>query len=110
MIVLLNYANLLQYSPRGTSDIEQKSRKITNSIKGGRISKYAPRIHEIISEHQEYLADFLNDEITLIPIPRSSPIRESDLWPAHEIAKMFASFNLGSISTCLIRSEEIRKS
>ncbi len=109
MIHSINYANLLQYSPKGISKISDKSRDVKNAIKGGRISKFAHRIHEIISEHHEYLIDFLNEGVTLIPMPRSSPIRESDLWPAHEIAKMLGSFNFGSVSTCLFRSEAIRK-
>ncbi|HEY1871037.1 MAG TPA: phosphoribosyltransferase [Chitinophagaceae bacterium] len=110
MLDQLVFANLLQYSPRGVSDISKKSRNITDSIKGGRISNFAPKINEIILEHKELLRDFLNEEVTLIPMPRSSPIRESDLWPAHEISKMLASFNFGTVSTCLIRSNAIRKS
>jgi predicted amidophosphoribosyltransferase len=110
MLDLLNFANLLQYSPRGSSDISKRSKKVTDAIKGGRINEHAPRFKEIISEHSEFLKEFLNKEVTLIPMPRSSPTRESDLWPAYEIAKMLASFNLGNVSTCLKRSYAIRKS
>jgi predicted amidophosphoribosyltransferase len=110
MLDLVHYANLFQYSPRGTSDISKKSRIVTDAIKAGRINRYAPRIAEILAEHQEDLSTFLNRDVTLIPMPRSSLTRESDLWPALEIAKMLASLGLGSVSTCLFRNKEIRKS
>jgi hypothetical protein len=110
MIHSVNYANILQYSPRGASDNSKKSKNVVGAIKGGRIGGYTNRISELISEHQGDLANFLNKDITLIPIPRSSPIRESDLWPALEIAKMLASLNVGNVSTCLFRTKAIRKS
>jgi hypothetical protein len=90
MLNSVDYATILQYSPRGTSEISIKSRKLKDAIKGGRIENLKNRISEVISENNNKLKDFLNEGVTLIPIPRSSPIRESDLWPAFEIAKMLS--------------------
>jgi len=110
MLYEVKYAALLQYSPRGNSVISVKSRKIRDQIKGGRIAPLGRSIVDIINENNEGLKEFLNNEVTLVPVPRSSPIRESDLWPAYEVAKLLASAKMGAISTCLYRSYPIKKS
>lgn len=110
MLDVVEYATLLQYSPRGNSEISRQSRTVTGMVKGGRISGYKKRISEIVKEYHEILSPFLNENVTLIPVPRSSPIREMDLWPAHEVCKLLASLNLGTIGTCLVRREAIKKS
>lgn len=110
MLDSVDFATMLQYSPRGNAEISRNSRTVTGMVKGGRIEGYKKRISEIVAENQELLAPFLNENITLVPTPRSSPIRDTDLWPAHEVCKLLASLNLGNIATCLIRREAIRKS
>lgn len=110
MLESLDYVNLFQYSPRGTTEVSKLSRNVKAAIKGGRIEQLRPRISKIIMENQDELADFLNENVTIIPVPRSSPIKESDLWPANEIAKLLASLDCGIVSTCLYRNEAIRKS
>jgi pyrimidine operon attenuation protein/uracil phosphoribosyltransferase len=110
MLDSVDYATLLQYSPRGKLEKSVTSRKVKDAIKAGRIEKFKHRISQLITEHQELLSPFLGPEITLVPAPRSSITRENDLWPALEVCKLLASLNLGTISTCLIRREAIRKS
>lgn len=110
MLDSIEYATLLQYSPRGTSETCAKSRKVKDSIKAGRIENFRSRLSQIIAENKDELQPFLHDEITLVPMPRSSPTRESDLWPALEIAKMVASLHFGTVASCLIRTAAIRKS
>lgn len=110
MLDSVDYASLLQYSPRGTSDTCKNSRKVKDTIKAGRIEVYRKRISEIVSANQEILGPFLNDHVTLVPIPRSSPIQEGALWPAIEICKLLASLNLGTTAACLLRHEAIKKS
>lgn len=106
----VEYATLLQYSPRGKAQVSVRSQKVTGAIKGGRLEKYKARIIEIISENQNTLGPFLNQDVTLVPAPRSSPIRDFDLWPSLEIAKLLEAFKLGKVSTCLFRSHAIKKS
>lgn len=110
MLDIVDYATLLQYSPRGTSETARKSQAVTGTIKAGRIETYRKRVSQIIIDNQEDLEPFLNPEVTLVPVPRSSPIKADALWPSFEICKLLASLNLGTISTCLIRKEAIRKS
>jgi hypothetical protein len=110
MLSSVDYATLLQYSPRGKSKPSKDSRKVRDTIKGGRLAPYRIRISEIIAEHKGKLHPFLNSEVTLVPAPRSSITREGDLIPALEICKLLASLNLGIIAPCLFRREAIRKS
>lgn len=110
MLDSVDYASLLQYSPRGTSGTCKNSRKIKDTIKAGRIDVYRNRISVIINENKEMLAPFLNEGVTLVPAPRSSPIQEGALWPALEICKLLSSLNLGVTAACLLRREAIRKS
>jgi hypothetical protein len=110
MLNSVDYASLFQYSPRGVSDTCKKSRSLKDAIKAGRIESYRQLISEIISKNQQQLAVFLNEEVSLVPAPRSSPLPENALWPALEICKVLSSLNLGSIGTCLMRKEAIRKS
>ena len=110
MLDSVDYETLLQYSPKSASEISKKSREVRDAVKGGRIEYLKNRVAEIISENTASLKDFLNNQVTLVPVPRSSPIRDADLWPAFEIAKMLSSLNLGTIETCLKRDKAVRKS
>jgi pyrimidine operon attenuation protein/uracil phosphoribosyltransferase len=111
MLNSIDYATLLQYSPRGKTDISKQSRVVKDRIKAGRIDgNFATRISDIIEDNKAILESFLNENVTLVAAPRSSLIRATDLWPAHEICKLLSSLNLGTISTCLIRTKAIRKS
>jgi hypothetical protein len=111
MLPFIDCTTLLQYSPRGTSEISVRSREVRDAIKGGRISaEYQDRFAAIISENQEKLGAFLHTDVTLVPLPRSSPRRASDLWPSLEIANMLASLKLGTVAPCLIRQTAVKKS
>jgi hypothetical protein len=110
MLDSVDYANLLQYSPRGKSEKSEKSRQVVGTIKAGRIEQYRKRISQITTQNQEQLSDFLNENVTLVPAPRSSIVRDTDLWPALEICKLLTSLKLGIVAPCLIRHEAIRKS
>lgn len=110
MLNSVDYASLLQYSPRGKSNISITSRRVKDNIKAGRIEKFKIRLSEIIEDNKEELYPFLNSNVTLVAAPRSSLIRSSDLWPALEICKLLESLNLGIMSSCLIRKQAIKKS
>lgn len=94
MLDVVDYASLLQYSPRGSSEIAVKSRKVKNNIKAGRIEVFRKRIAEIINDNSAKLSPFLGEEITLVPAPRSSPIKPDALWPAMEVCKLFGFIKL----------------
>lgn len=111
MLKSIDYATLLQYSPKGTSYVSKNSQAVKEEIKAGRIEdKFMREIFQMISENEKHLSPFLNRDATLVPVPRSSKIQDGDLWPALEIVKMLSSFSLGIPTPCLIRSHAIRKS
>lgn len=110
MLDAIDYATILQYSPRGKSEKSVKSRTVKDTIKAGRIGQYKKRVSQIITDNQDQLSPFLNKDVTLVPAPRSSITRESDLWPALEICKLLASLELGIVAPCLIRHQAVRKS
>jgi hypothetical protein len=110
MLPSIEYATLLQYSPKGDSNLSQRSRDVRDAIKAGRMELMKGRMGEIIAEHRHQLGPFLNKDVTLVPIPRSSPIRKASLWPALEIANLLADLGLGTVATCLVRNTAVKKS
>jgi hypothetical protein len=109
MLRSIDFATLLQYSPKGESDAAKKFRLVRDDVKAGRIDHMKERIRERIMEYHALLDPFLNAGVTLIPIPRSSPIRKASLWPSLEIAKMLSGFGRGTIATCLTRQTPVKK-
>jgi hypothetical protein len=110
MLPSVDFTSLFQYSPRGGSRISQQSRDVTGAVKGGRIVQFRNIIQEMIDKNLENIQPFLNQNVTLVPAPRSSLIRDTDLWPALEIARVLASMDLGNIIPCLTRTRAIKKS
>lgn len=74
MLSTIDYASLLQYSPRGMLEVSATTRKVKNIIKAGRIEaeNFTTRISEIFTQYQVQLRPFLNPAVTLVPAPRSS--------------------------------------
>lgn len=98
----LEYFTFLVYTPRGTSPNAELSRKIVGQLKKG-----SPEVSRILADKikadKTYESFFEN--ATLIPIPRSTPLKEGVLFPAKIIAETLISEGLGiNISTCLKRS------
>jgi|HubBroStandDraft_1064217.scaffolds.fasta_scaffold29416_2 hypothetical protein len=110
MLPSIEYATLLQYSPDGDSEASQGSRRWRDAVKGGRIEAMRRGVAAIVAGHQQALEPFLNEHVTLVPMPRSSPIRTGDLWPTLELANMLAGLGLGTVAPCLERQSPVRKS
>lgn len=109
---IITYGSLLDYSPKGSSEIAQKSRQVCGQIKAGR-PLYLNRVCEVILQNQDarVLDDILNEEVTLVPIPRSAPLTEGALWPSMVIAEKLLQNGLGHEVLPLIeRISPIRKS
>ena len=110
MIPSVEYATLFQYSPRGHSEMAIRSRNLKDAIKGGNIEILRNLIFRVISEKKDAISNFLHKNVTLIPVPRSSPLRPSSLWPSLEIANLLAALQLGIVAPCLKRRYRINPS
>src|SRR5262245_21590754 len=74
----LRFAALLQYSPDGQTAISEQSREHTRQIKRGspaHIERIGLRCEEWAAKTQ--LAAFFGETITLVPVPRSKPFKDS---------------------------------
>lgn len=103
----LEFASLLQYEPRGHSQIAAKSRRVCYAIKKDRFvgdknvidtlaERLARRLGESpLDERYEPLAPYFDSQTVLVPTPRSTPIVKGGLWPALRICNAFLSAGLG---------------
>ena len=116
----VTFGSFLVYSPRGESEISKRSRRVVESVKydkylnveGTRvpaIDHSAARLREEIPGTD--LEHFLDPSVTLVPAPRSSPLKPKSLSPPQRICEALCAKGLGGdISTCLERVEAVTKS
>lgn len=101
------FATLLIYSPRGTSASAILSKKWLGQCKRGdpEFSRIvATRIHAL--NKQKYF-----NGATLIPIPRSSPVKPGSVFPSKVIAETLIENKIGeSLIECLKRTNAVPKS
>lgn len=57
-----------------------------------------------------YFSDFFPKDVILVPMPRSSPIKKGQLWPAYQIAKAMEDEGLGVVEPLIQRVSPIQKS
>lgn len=114
----LPFASLLQYAPRGQSELSKLSRAVTYGIKqdgrvmGHRIIDFsALRLAQVIGLYP-FLADYFNGSVTLVPVPRSSPLVKPDaLWPPLRICQAILAQRLAvDVLPCLERTISVKKS
>lgn len=109
----LPYSALTTYSPRGQSEVSQKSRILRNQVKAGR-DDALNRAAEIIRDREEIaalLSEFLNPSTVLVPVPRSSLQVPGGLWPSLKIAQALQNAGLVThIEPCLKRIKALPKS
>jgi hypothetical protein len=114
----LAFASLLQYAPRGQSETSAHSRDVTYKIKqDGYLGRFriidfsAERLAGEIAIHS-FLGDYFNPSVSLVPVPRSSPLVKLDaLWPSLRICQAILAQGLGAdVIPCLDRTYAVRKS
>lgn len=113
MLSSIPYATFSNYSPRGTSELSRRSQRIKDAVK-------AANSHTIQSSFRYFDAQevdtnsfrqFLGNNETLVPVPRSSPLQEGSLWPSLVIAEIFMEGGYGGvILPCVSRITAVRKS
>lgn len=104
------FASLLVYSVSGTSDVSRLSRaQVRDPLKSGDRTTLA-RVAQRVDEGLETFGDFFGPDVGLVPMPRSSPIRQEDLWPSRLICNALLERGLaGSVHECITRTREVAK-
>ena len=90
-----------------------KSRKLCGLVKNAnrRTLDSAITILERRDPGIEVLDDFLNDSVTLVPVPRSAPLVDGALWPSEVVAETLQAHGFGeAVLPCISRVTPVRKS
>lgn len=105
------YATFANYSPRGTGEPSQRSRTICGALKAGRVSQIERAIPRLTEPAAAVLQPFLNPSVTLVPVPRSAPLREDALWPSQVICEvLLAAGYAGGVEPLIERVTAVPKS
>lgn len=85
---LLPFAACYVYSPKGESDVSQRSRQLCARAKSGStkwLRSYAATVHQE-AFHGQTFREFFADPGMLIPIPDFRPPGQATLWAARRLA------------------------
>ena len=115
----LDFGSFLIYSPRGTGETSVRSREIIGHVKNDGPGPFPPermidfavrRLAEELAGSP--LASFLPPGATLVPVPRSAPIKDAHaLWVPRRLADGLVSRGIGAaVQPLLIRTSAVRKS
>jgi predicted amidophosphoribosyltransferase len=84
----LPFATCYVYSPKGESDVSQRSRQLCARVKSGStkwLRSYAAAVHrEVVHAHR--FLEFFGDHPVLVPIPEYRPLGHTTFWAARRIA------------------------
>jgi hypothetical protein len=68
------------------------------------------RVAQRIDENLDAFPGLFGPDVGLVPMPRSSPIRQEDLWPSRLVCQALLARGLaGSIHECLLRTRGVAK-
>lgn len=111
MIEKITYGSLINYSPKGQSDLSKRSRFTCGAIKSCKPAYIANISESLKREEAKALLDLLNMDRILVPIPRSGLLKEDTIWPSMIIAEELLAHGFGkSIEPILSRQIPIIKS
>lgn len=106
-----NYGTFANYSPRGSSELSENSRKICGAIKAGKINLLETAVPILRQERAAILQPFLDARVTLVPVPKSAPLVEGALWPSRVICDVLRSNGFGmDVAPFLVRARAVRRS
>jgi predicted amidophosphoribosyltransferase len=108
----VRFGAFLVYSPRGSSEVSQRSRGWRDAIKYDRPPGIADSVERLSKEFADTpLGEVLGSDVVLVPAPKSSPLVEGALWPAKRIADELARRGLGKeVNPCVARVVRVPKS
>lgn len=116
LLSTLDYAAYLSYTPRGTTEEAIRSKQIMHLLKQDSIAptKRIP-MSELIAENlgdklgKLPFANFFGEDVSLVPVPKSSLMKMGTLWVPKRLVQAFCKFGLGKELDCLIRTKAVTK-
>ena len=112
----LEFGSYLTYSPRGESEISKRSRNIMNILKSeGNFGNPPKFMSQVVAERMKSSNDqmpfkhFFNQNVSLVPVPKSSLMQPSTLWVSEKIAKALSKQAFGDFYPCLKRRKSLQK-
>ncbi len=115
MISKLDASGFATYATNGKCENSDRSRRLAGQVKKATVSVIESAANNIVGKEngEVILSDFLNPQVTLVPVPRSSPLRVENPgpWPSLTIAEVFLQHGLGqNILSCVQRITAVPKS
>lgn len=111
MLSEVRYGTFANYSPRGKSELSEKSRRICGAVKAGRREHVDFVASALRGDKTHVLNEFFTTETTLVPIPGSTPPVPNGLWAAKFICERFVLAGLGRETLpCIQRISAVPKS
>lgn len=113
----LEYGSYLTYSPRGQSETAKKSRYWRDCLKNEKSVVESPPkfMSQLVVERLKESIDkmpfkhFFNENVSLVPVPKSSLMQPNTLWVSEKIAKALSKQAFGSVYPCLKRIKPVQK-
>jgi hypothetical protein len=110
---LLPFAACYAYSPKGESEVSQRSRQLCARVKSGStkwLRSYAATVHQEVF-HGQVLNNFFTASVLLVPIPEFRPPGQATCWVARRLALALQETGLADeVWTGLKRVSSVEKS
>jgi hypothetical protein len=84
----LPFAACYVYSPKGESEVSQRSRQLCARVKSGStkwLRSYATAVHQLVLHGRRFL-EFFDEHTLLVPIPEYRPSGHTTFWAARRLA------------------------
>ena len=84
----LQFAACYAYSPKGESDVSERSRQLCARVKNGStkwLRSYVASVHQEV-ERKRHFCGFFNEHTLLVPIPNSPSSARTSFWVARRLA------------------------
>src|ERR1700716_4363502 len=84
----LPFAACYVYSPKGESEVSQRSRQLCARVKSGStkwLRSYATAVHQLVI-HERRFPELFDEHTLLVPIPEYRPSGHTTFWAARRLA------------------------